>query len=109
MTRTQLTGYALLAAAFVQGAVLLACLQDRLPQAHAELVVTRDNISMMTSQTRTTEESLFILDQSSGRLLVYNCDLGQKRIDLAGAADLGALFGQVSDSGSKGGRTGGGR
>ena len=109
MNRTQLASYALIAAAFVQGSVLLICLQDRLPQAHAELVVTRDNIALMTSQTRSSEESLFVLDQSSGRLLVYNCDLGQRRIDLAGAADLGALFGQVGDTGSRGGRTGGGR
>ena len=94
MTRMQFAGLALLAAAFIQGALLLNALQNRIPTADAELLMSRETIQMMTTQTRGTEESLFVLDQSSGRLLVYNCDLGQRRIDLSGAAQLGTFFGQ---------------
>lgn len=107
MNRIQLACYGLLTSAFVLSGILLGVLPSRLePRADADsLVVSRDNFTIMTAKTRANEESLFVLENSSQKLIVYSVDVGRKRIEPAGVADLAKLFGsQGGEKSDKGGR-----
>ena len=90
MKRYDLACYSLLASAFVLAGLLMVQLQSRsvLPAANAEMVLNRGNITLMTAQTRPDEEAVFILENSTAKLLVYRIDIAKKRIDLARASDL---------------------
>lgn len=105
MKRIEIACYALIASAFVLGGLLVSSLQGKFePQAQAELVIHRENLTLMTAQTRSSEEALFVMDNVSGKLLIYTLDLGRRRLELAGAADIGALF---ANAGGAGNTTGG--
>ena len=106
MNRIQTACYCLIASAFVLGGLLVANLGDQFEnKANAELVIARENFTMLTARTRTDEEALFVLDNVSSRLLIYRLDIGRRRIEVAGAVDLRTIFG----GGGGGGNTGGGR
>jgi hypothetical protein len=85
MRRIELACYALMACALVLAGLLVTRWQERslLPQAQAEMVVTRDNFTAMTARTRNNEESLFVLENNSQRLLIYSLNLVHNRIELA--------------------------
>ncbi len=108
MNRIQLACFGLLTSAFVLSGILLSVLPARLePRANAEsLVVSRDNFTIMTAKTRQNEESLFVLENSSQKMIVYSVDLGRKRIEPSGVADLAKVFGisDRSNRNDKGGR-----
>jgi hypothetical protein len=99
MNRTALACYALIASAFMLGALLLHHLNQRgvdlTSTAEAELIVDRDDLSVLTAKTTEDEEALFILDRS-GRLLVYKVDLARDRLTLAAREDLSRLFGAAN-------------
>lgn len=90
MNRIQLACLALTASAFVLAGLLLASLPNQ--HANAALVVSRDNITAMTARTQIDQDSVFIIENNSQRLLIYSLDLGRRRIELADAIDLNALF-----------------
>ncbi len=96
MTRTQLACYSLLASSFVLAALLLVQLQggSLLPSARAGEVVTRTNLTLLMARTRPDEESLFVLDDITQKVLVYKANLsGRKgRIELAKVIDLQEAF-----------------
>lgn len=94
MTSIEKACYLLIASSFVLAAMLLAALQDRItPQAHATpMLLSRDNLTVMTAKTRVNEESLVILDNASQKLLIYNLDVPKQRMNLSGAIDLAQLF-----------------
>ena len=50
------------------------------------------NITLMTTKTQGNEESLFVLDGQSHRLLIYHLDLSRKRIELSASEDLRKMF-----------------
>ncbi len=86
MKRTELACYLLLASAFILGGLLVGELNRRggiLPQADAEMVLTRGNLTLMTAKTRKDEEALFVLDNYSQRMMIFTVDLGKKRMELA--------------------------
>ena len=62
--------------------------------AEASLVITRDNFTLLTAKTRSNEESLFIINNATNRLLIYKLDLPRNRIELASGANLSDLFTQ---------------
>ena len=92
MTRIQTACYALLASAFVLSGMLLVQLPSMSNTAEASLVISRNNFTLLTAKTRSNEESLFVINNATDRLLIYTLDLARKRIELAGTADLAELF-----------------
>lgn len=110
MTRTQMACYGLIASAFILSGLLVVKLQgvDLLPKAHADQLLTRANLTIMTARTRNDEESLFVMDNISQKLLIYKIRLvGRKgRLELARSMDLKQLFGGGggADGGAGGGR-----
>lgn len=93
MNRTQAACYGLIASAFVLSGLLLATMPQRLaPVARADLVLSKETLSLLTARTRIDEEALFILDNLTGKLLIYRLDLGKKQLELAGSADLSQIF-----------------
>jgi len=84
MTRIQLACCSLLASAFVLAALLVVRIDDRFTTpAFGEEVITRDNFTLLTGRTEADEESLFIIDNTTQRLLIYRADVARKRIELA--------------------------
>jgi hypothetical protein len=99
MNRTQAACYSLIASLFVLASLLIVSVSGRLtPLAHAEMVVNKEGLTLLTASTRSGEESLFVLDAINEKLLIYRLDLGKKQLELAGAADLRHLF-QGGDEG----------
>jgi len=95
MKRIELASYTLLASAFVLGAVLIMQLKHHamLQTANATMVVNSGAITAMTARTRSNEESLFILENTTQQLLIYQTNLTRKRLELAWRQDLRTLFG----------------
>ncbi len=104
MNRTHTACWCLIASAIVLSAMLVVRWSDSASnEADASLVIARDNFTLLTALTRSGEESLFILDNRSGALLVYNMDMGKGRIELVGGQDLNQLFANARGGGGGGG------
>ena len=102
MNNTRLACYALIASAFVLAGLLAVSIGRMESVANAELVIARDNFTLMTAQTRSGVESLFVLDNQNGRLYVYDTD--RKGEIVPGAStDLGQVFSRVNSGGGAGG------
>jgi len=106
MTRIETACYALIASAFILAGLLLVQVSGRPNTADASLVISRENFTLLTAKTRSNEESLFIINNATNRLLVYRLDLARKRIELSGGADLADLFSRSGDrdAGGRGSR-----
>lgn len=107
MTRTETACYGLIASAFVLAGMLLIQLSSMPNTAEASLVIARDNFTLLTAKTRSNEESLFIINNLTDRLLIYKLNLARNRIELAGGANLAEIFRQDGgdrDGGRRGGR-----
>ena len=63
-----------------------------LSSADADLVIASPALTLMTTKTQANEESLFVLDNNSHKLLIYRLDIARERLDLAGSQDLRKLF-----------------
>ena len=100
--RIQLACVGLTASACVLAGLLAVAVFHRSQQANAEMVVPRDDFSLMTAQSRDGEEALYLLDNASGQLLVYEIDITRERIELAGSVPLAQLF--QAGGGDAGGR-----
>ncbi len=104
MNRIHTACWCLIASAIVLSAMLVTRLSDNVRNdAEASLVISRDTYSLMTAKTRGDEESLFILDNSSGMLLVYNLNVQRGRMELANGLQLNEYFDRVSRGGGGGG------
>lgn len=106
MKRFELAGYSLLASAFVLAGLLIVQMQNHsvLATANAEMVLNRGNITLMTAKTRPNEEAIFVLENTTAKLLVYRVDAGRKRIDLARSAELAPWIRAASSGSSSGSR-----
>ena len=113
MTRIEIACYALIATAFMLAGILVVALDGyHAESAHANMVIARDNFTLMTANTRQTEEALFVLDNANARLLIYRLDLPRKQLLPIGAFSLQDLFrqGRGGSGGAGGdGNDGGGR
>lgn len=108
MDNVRLACYALVASAFALAGMLALAMSRHEATAHAEMVIARDNFTLMTAQTRAGVESLFVLDNQSGRLFIYNT--GRRgEIEFVGGGDLGQIFSRAAQGGGNAGGGGGGR
>jgi hypothetical protein len=78
MTRIQLACYSLVASAFLLAGMLVVQLDT--PQAKAEMVISEESFAMMTATTRPQGEGLFVLDNNTGRLLIYRYNVAQDAV-----------------------------
>ena len=92
MNRTELACCCLAASAAVLAGLVLTQMNTLAAPAEAALVINRDNLTLMTAQTRSSEDGLFILDNRSQRLLVYTTDAARKRLNLVGNLNLVEAF-----------------
>ncbi|MEM1026709.1 MAG: hypothetical protein AAGJ38_01365 [Planctomycetota bacterium] len=96
--------WCLIASAVVLSGLLIVRMNDSVTnEADAALVIARDNFSLLTARTRSGEESLFILDNRAGALLVYNLNVPRKRLELVKGLDLNRLFSEAGGGGGGGG------
>ncbi|MBB6429083.1 hypothetical protein [Algisphaera agarilytica] len=101
MNRIQTACYCLIASALVLSGLLVVQLSERVEpnSAEAALVIARENFTLMTAEVRSGEEALFVLDNTSGTLLVYRLEISRKSLQPAGGVRLDQIFsGGVDDS-----------
>jgi hypothetical protein len=107
MTRIETACYGLIASAFLLAGLLIVQVSSMPNTAEAGLVITRDDFTLLTARTRTNEESLFVIDNDTSRLLIYRLELARNRIVLAGGADLREIFSRGASAGGDDDRRGG--
>lgn len=56
------------------------------------MVITRDGFTLMTAKVRDNEETLFILDNASGTLLLYRLNVAKIELEPAGGQRLDENF-----------------
>lgn len=102
MNRIQTACFCLLASAFVLAAILVVRVdQQTAPNAaHADMVIAQPQFTMMTAVTRGggeadgSEESLFILDNTRGILLVYTPNVGREQLTPITSIKMSNIFGK---------------
>jgi len=95
MTRIQTACYCLLASAFVLMGVLIVQM-DRTSapnEAKADQVIAQAQFSLMTARTRGEEESLFVLDNRAGALVVYKPNVAREQLEVVTVIPMSDLFG----------------
>ena len=102
MKPIQTACFCLIASAFVLSAILIVRIDDQtLPNAaNADgQVIAQPAFTMMTARTRgggngPAEESLFVLDNNSGVLVVYAPNVGKKQIEPLAGIRMSNIFGR---------------
>ena len=98
----------LLAPCLTASAVVLAGLlasqigrRAALPEARAEILNQQEGFTLMSASIGSDEEGLFVLDNTSGVLLVYMLSNDNERMELNGAVPVERLFadGSVTEPG----------
>lgn len=94
MNRIQTACYCLMASALVLAGLLLVELGQRVEPnaAEAEMVIARENFTLMTADVRSGEEALFVLDNGTGTLLVYRLDVARGAMVPADGLRLEQIF-----------------
>lgn len=93
MKRMEVACWSLIASAFVLSGILCVMMDGRaLNRAEASQVISRDSYTLLTAKTRNNEEALFVLENTTQRLLVYTLDVGKGRIDLAADVFVPDMF-----------------
>lgn len=96
MNNIQIACYSLIASGFFLAGLLLVQLQGYLAQsAQAEMVISRQNFTVMTARTKSDEEAVFVLNNATNRLLIYTAEVraeGRGRLELVGNEDISRLF-----------------
>lgn len=96
MNRIQTACFCLLASAFLLSGILVVRLDSVTQQntASADQVIAQpQSFSLMTARTRGDDESLFVLDSTSGKLVIYQPNVGRQQLEVVRAFDLSELFG----------------
>ena len=96
MNRTELACYALIASAFILGALVLVH-ADRLADnaAYAEMVVHKDQYTVLSSQIDAAREVVYILDSRTERLNAYALNPTTKVVELLDSMDVAEQVAQV--------------
>jgi len=95
MNRIQTACYCLMASAVVLSGLLVVQLSERVTpnEAEASLVIARENFTLLTAEVRDGEEALFVLDNTTGTMLVYRLELGRgSSLQPAGGVRLSEIF-----------------
>lgn len=101
MNRIQTACFCLLASAFVLSAILIVRVdqQSASNAAHADMVIAQPQFTMMTAVTRgggegsDSDESLFILENTQGVLLVYTPNIGNEQLTPITSIKMSKIFG----------------
>ena len=101
MNRIQTACFCLLASAFVLSAILIVRIDQKAAPnaAHADgQVISQPAFTMMTARTRggqdDSDESLFILDNNAGVLVVYAPNVGRKQLTPIAGIKMAEIFGR---------------
>jgi hypothetical protein len=94
MTRIETTCFGLIASAFILAGLLIVQVASVPNTAEASMVIAGNDFTLLTAKTRDKEESVFVINNATNRLLIYTLNLSKKRIELVGGADLANLFSQ---------------
>ena len=102
MNRTQTACFCLLASAFILAAILVVRVDQQAASnaAYADQVIAMPAFTMMTARTRGDpqddggEESLFILDNNAGVLVVYTPNIGNKQLTPIAGIKMTEIFGK---------------
>lgn len=101
MNRIQTACFCLLASAFVLSAILIVRVDQQSTPNTADAsgqVIAQPAFTMMTARTRGSqsdgEESLFILDNNAGVLVVYAPNVGRKQIEPIQGIRMSNIFGR---------------
>lgn len=80
----------LIASACVLAGLLVVQISERTEPntAEAAQVIARENFTLLTAKTRDSEEALFVLDNSTGVLLVYALNVSGKQLEWVGSLPL---------------------
>ena len=108
MTRIETACFGLIASAFILAGMLVVQVSSMPNNAEAGMVITREHFTLLTAKSRNNEESLFVINNITRRLLIYRLEIGRGRIELAGGADLTEFFNRGSSGGGDNNRRGGG-
>ncbi|MEL7087267.1 MAG: hypothetical protein AAGL98_02305 [Planctomycetota bacterium] len=94
MNRIQTVCYCLIASALVLSGLLVVQLAEKTSpnEAEASLVIARENFTLLTAEVRDEEEALFVLDNTSGTLLIYRLNISSKNMELAAGLPLKEIF-----------------
>ncbi|MEM9416253.1 MAG: hypothetical protein AAGA29_12370 [Planctomycetota bacterium] len=94
MNRIQTACICLIASTFVLTGILVLRLDQVGPAntADADQVIAQPQFSLMTARTRGADESLFVLNSNTGKLVVYHPNVGREQLEVVRAIDLGQLF-----------------
>ena len=90
MTRIQLACCALLTSAFVLAGLLIS--QLSVSAARADQVINEGGLTFLTANTQSNEESLFVIDNITARLIVVRADVNKNRLEVLARQDLAGLF-----------------
>jgi len=100
MNRIQIACYTMLATAFVLTSLILLQASRLIEsRAHAEMVVNKDAVTMISTQYQGDSELVYILDSRSGRLFAYMLNPNSRTIDLMATADMTREFGGAQRGG----------
>ncbi len=80
--------YSLIASAMILAGLLFMQLHTLMPSAEANMVLNRNSLTMLTAPTAQGADSLFIIDSRTNRLLIYQTDIGQDRLELVQTINL---------------------
>lgn len=100
MKRTELAGYGLMASAFLLAGLLIVQLSGSgslTPTAQAEMALTHGNLTVMTAQTKSNEEALFVMDNINQELHIFTLDIGKQRLRRNTTKRLDRIFGTRRD------------
>lgn len=94
MNRIQTACYCLIASAVVLSGILVVQLSERVEPnaAEAAMVIARENFTLLTAEVRSGEEALFVLDNTTGTLLVYRLEVSRGSLQPAGGIRLAEIF-----------------
>lgn len=92
--KTHQTAFWLLtASAIILAAVLIPRVMDRMTSpAHAQMVVTKDNMTVLTARATVDSEVVCVLNSTDEVLIGYITDLSGKTIRPVATLDVGAEF-----------------
>jgi predicted methyltransferase len=107
MNRIQLACYGLLASAFILSSLCLfqaSRIADN--RAHAEMVVNKGFVTMVSTAYRTDSEIIYVLDSKSEMLAAYMLEPNKKVIELmpGGVVNLGRAFEMLGNAAAGGGK-----
>lgn len=101
MNRIQTACFCLLASAFVLAAILMVRIDQHAGEnaAYADQVIAQPAFTMMTARTRgggdnEGDESLFILDNNAGVLVVYAPNVAREQIEPIQGIKMTDIFGK---------------